>query len=273
MENKSNPCNYTIEITHNYEDWVQIRECWVKSFIKYPLYSYMVATDDRKLGEKFLRAYFEANYDATVKSGNAVLMCVKTVFCENFSFEEKIIGGVMILLPDQDSWGWKAKDQEPYDRAYDRQEMHKINPEALKRLKKYENWENSLLESSVKQMGPMWNAIFCALSPEYTSMKIGTSLYQSALDLISRCHHDDERSPLVMAVSHSNRSAHFHKSNGFTQITGKLIPYEDDGEVKFLVHLLKHQPCLASRDTINESSTQLKLNGMNVDKNTVVKAS
>ena len=97
----------------------------------------MVATDDRKLGEKFLRAYFEANYDATVESGNAVLMCVKTVFCETFSFQEKIIGGVMILLPDQGSWGWKAKDQEPYDRAYDRQEMHKINPEALRRLKKF----------------------------------------------------------------------------------------------------------------------------------------
>ena len=97
----------------------------------------MVATDDRKLGEKFLRAYFEANYDATVESGNAVLMCVKAVFCENFCFEEKIIGGVMILLPDQGSWGWKAKDQEPYDRAYDKQEMHKINPEALRRLRKF----------------------------------------------------------------------------------------------------------------------------------------
>ena len=131
-----------------------------------------------------------------------------------------------------------------------------------------------MLQSSMKQMGPMWNAIFCALSPEYTSMKIGTSLYQSALQLISRCYHDDERSPLVIAVSHSNRSAHFHKSNGFTQITGKLIPYEDDGEVKFLVHLLKHQPFLASRDKKDESSAQqVKSNGMNVDKNTIVKAS
>ena len=82
---RSKPCNHILKIrkTHNHEDWVQIRECLVKSFIKYPLYSYMVATDDRKLGEKFLRAYLEANYDATVESGKAVLMCVKEVFRGN----------------------------------------------------------------------------------------------------------------------------------------------------------------------------------------------
>ena len=134
---QSTPCNHSIEITHNYEDWVQIRECWVKSFINYPLYSYMVATDDKKLGEKFLRAYFEANYDATVGSGNAVLMSVKSVIRTNCCLEERIIGGVMILLPDQGSWGWRAKNQEPYDRAYQKQNMHKINPEALRRLKKF----------------------------------------------------------------------------------------------------------------------------------------
>ena len=97
----------------------------------------MVATDDKKLGEKFLRAYFEANYDATVGSGNAVLMSVKSVIRTNCCLEERIIGGVMILLPDQGSWGWRAKNQEPYDRAYQKQNMHKINPEALRRLKKF----------------------------------------------------------------------------------------------------------------------------------------
>ena len=97
----------------------------------------MVATDDEKLAHEFLRAYFQANYDVTVASGNAVLMSVK-VGCHGNLYHDVIIGGVMLLLPDvEGSWGWKAKDQEPYDKAYYENNLHKINPEALRRLKRF----------------------------------------------------------------------------------------------------------------------------------------
>ena len=97
----------------------------------------MVATDDDKLAFEFLRAYFQANYDVTVASGNAVLMSVK-VGCHGNRCHDVIVGGVMLLLPDvEGSWGWKAKDQEPYDRAYHKNNLHKINPEALRRLKRF----------------------------------------------------------------------------------------------------------------------------------------
>ena len=141
---------------------------------------------------------------------------------------------------------------------------------------RYENWENNLLHTSptMKQMGPMWNAIFCALSPKHTSMNIGTNLYQSALDLISqlRCHDNLDPTTQVIAVTHSDRAAHFHKSNGFTQITPKLIPYEDDGEVKFLVHVLKHRPCYEKSSGESdkfEYKIKKKPNGSNVDRKNV----
>ena len=57
-------------------------------------------------------------------------------------------------------------------------------------------------------------------------------------------------------------------------MTPKLIPYEDDGEVKFLVHVLKHRPCysnslLGESDKIEQKSA-VRSNGRNVDKNTAV---
>ena len=132
-------------------------------------------------------------------------------------------------------------------------------------------------------MGPMWNAIFSAISPEYTNMNIGTNVYQTGFNLVAQLNHHDNKpnnmstNQQVIAVTHSNRAAHFHKSNGFTQMTPKLIPYEDDGEVKFLVHVLKHRPCyvnssLGESDKIEQKSS-LKSNGQNVDKNTAVGAS
>ena len=133
----------------------------------------------------------------------------------------------------------------------------------------------------MKQMGPMWNAIFSAISPEYTNMNIGTSLYQTGLKLVTQLNdnklNNKSTTQQVIAVTHSNRAAHFHKSNGFTQMTPKLIPYEDDGEVKFLVHVLKHRPCysnslLGESDKIEQKSA-VRSNGRNVDKNTAVGAS
>ena len=102
----------------------------------------MVATDNDELAEKFLRAYFQANYDVTVATGNAVLMSVKVSgFHRNCRHGdvEKIVGGVLLLLPDfkEGSWGWMSKDQEPYDRAYHKHNLHKINPQALRRLKRF----------------------------------------------------------------------------------------------------------------------------------------
>ena len=47
---------------------------------------------------------------------------------------------------------------------------------------------------------------------------------------------------LVVAVSHSDRAASFHKSNGFSSV--RLIPFCDEaaGVTPFYVHILAHEP-------------------------------
>jgi len=286
-----------VEITTSYEDWEMIRECFVDSFRHYPLYKYMVPNGE--IRNQFLRKYFEANYEVTVAAGKAILLAIKAPYdvekneeliVKRPSEKMKIIGGVMFLLPSADgNGGWMAKDQAPYDKAYLRHELHKISSEGLTRLKRYENWENDLLEQPVRSCRlPMWNAIFCAISPEYTNLGICSMLYESAISIMANywiaspelrlCTADEKSSlkqrlshvielpvnkscdfsefnftagidksasaPLVLAISHSERSAKFHKSNGFFSI--KLIPYHDviDDVTPFSVHILAHEPFL-----------------------------
>ena len=119
---------------------------------------------------------------------------------------------------------------------------------------------------------PMWNAIFCGVSSKYTNRGICTSLYQRALDIMTQhynnfhgnrrrsCQVDygnplrlkvrkmsfendcaKETVPLLVSVSHSNRSSRFHSKNGFRPM--KAIPYKaQDGEIPFNVHILAHEP-------------------------------
>jgi len=317
---------HKVELTSSYDDWLQIRECFVKSFRHYALYKYMIPEERKR--DAFLRKYFEANYDVTVGVGKAILLSIKAPATSSSSSGDrskdtsplttndttdklKIIGGVMFLLPaDNNDWGWMVKEQEPFDDAYDRHGLEKISPEGLARLKRYENWENKLLEKPVKNCGlPMWNAIFCAISPEYTNMGICSMLYESAIAIMAdywltsyfkpptsatltlaniqgrrksfgnieknfrnfrtkggrRLSETLERpvnrkvnlakynnvvsntdqdivAPLVLAVSHSDRSASFHKSNGFSSM--QLIPFYDevDDVTPFYVHILAHEP-------------------------------
>ena len=204
---------------------------------------------------------------------------------------------------------------------------------------RYEEWENRLLEPAVRHCElPMWNAIFCAISPEYTNMGICSMLYERAITIMadywlnntttttsgaatkescrmircksfsvlnnnnnnrqsknkSRClsetsstehlpckhqHHrnltaqkhavaaklNSDKSavaPLVLAVSHSERAASFHKSNGFSAI--KLIEFHDEvtNVTPFYVHILAHEPLRGGNLLRFDSSVQKSVSGL-----------
>lgn len=55
-------------------DWLKIKEIFVRSFMKYPLYKYLVPNEDNR--QEFLRRYLEATYDVAVRHGNSILLSV-----------------------------------------------------------------------------------------------------------------------------------------------------------------------------------------------------
>jgi len=223
---------------------------------------------------EFLRRYFDANHEVTVESGKAILLAIKIArdstqaSCDDM----EVIGGVVFLLPCyKPGGGWQGSDQDPYDEAYERHQLGRISSEGLARLKRYEDWENKLLHQAVDYCKlPMWNAIFCAISPKYSNLGICSKLYRSAIAIMISYSHkhfagnqlqipaevackprslinnqqknSNATAPLVLAVSHSDRSARFHQSNGFCSI--KLIPYHDQVAqiTPFFAHLLAHEP-------------------------------
>uniref|UniRef100_H2ZKJ1 Uncharacterized protein n=1 Tax=Ciona savignyi TaxID=51511 RepID=H2ZKJ1_CIOSA len=249
-----------------------------------------------------------------------------------------IIGGVVFVPPSDDGHGWAITDDEPYWEAYEKYGLAKISPDGLERVKRYEAWEN---ENICKKLSgsriPMWNGLFCAISPEYSSKGLGSTVYKEAIRImaqywvkqqqpnkpqlhrmrpqsekknvsqestnqglvgkilrsfslkeIHRCALLSHRAlpqaafmqklksppqtnttklpgkagtnqttaasiqprdiigsssaPLVVAISHSDRAAHFHKANGFHPIA--RTPYHDpvEGTTPFYTHVLVLDP-------------------------------
>uniref|UniRef100_H2ZKJ2 Uncharacterized protein n=1 Tax=Ciona savignyi TaxID=51511 RepID=H2ZKJ2_CIOSA len=124
--------NVGIVLSTSQDDWDVVRECYVQSFLRYPLYKYMVP-DDKKRAD-FLRAYLDANYEVTVASGNGILLAVKYTTMEinnNECEKSMIIGGVVFVPPSDDGHGWAITDDEPYWEAYEKYGLAKISPDGL----------------------------------------------------------------------------------------------------------------------------------------------
>lgn len=123
-----------ISIATSYEDWVAVRNCYVQSFHRYPLYKYIV-TDDA-VREKFLQSYLDANYDVTVKSGKGILLKMVMQQTNTNENKEKIAGGILFVPPAEDGYGWAIGSDEPYWRAYERYNLPQISPEGYERVKR-----------------------------------------------------------------------------------------------------------------------------------------
>ncbi|XP_002127261.2 uncharacterized protein LOC100180340 [Ciona intestinalis] len=192
-------CDVRIELTTSQEDWELVRECYVQSFHRYPLYKYMIPDDNKR--DAFLRAYLDANYDVTVATGQGILLRIgiPTVACSDRNNNRnsagvdasrtplKIIGGVVFVPPSRDGHGWAITDDEPYWEAYEKHGLAKISAEGFERVKRYEAWEN---ENICRKLSgsriPMWNGLFCAISPEYSSKGLGSAVYKEAIRIMAQ---------------------------------------------------------------------------------------
>ena len=125
-----------IELTTSVDDWQVIRECYVKSFLRYPLYKYMVPDENKR--EEFLRAYLDANYDVTVGSGEGILLAIKVLVGgeNNNDYKYKVVGGVVFVPPASDGHGWAIGSDEPYWKAYEKHQLAKISQDGLERVKR-----------------------------------------------------------------------------------------------------------------------------------------
>ncbi|XP_002127007.2 uncharacterized protein LOC100185053 [Ciona intestinalis] len=210
--------NVRIELSTSQEDWKVVRECYVQSFHRYPLYKYMIPDDNKR--DAFLRAYLDANYDVTVATGQGILLAVKfsqtdlnnnnnnskpptcnesecSTNCSNNDATNNnntnknigttIIGGVVFVPPSRDGHGWAITDDEPYWEAYEKHGLAKISAEGFERVKRYEAWEN---ENICRKLSgsriPMWNGLFCAISPEYSSKGLGSAVYKEAIRIMAQ---------------------------------------------------------------------------------------
>nr|XP_002127261.1 uncharacterized protein LOC100180340 [Ciona intestinalis] len=192
-------CDVRIELTTSHEDWALVRECYVQSFHRYPLYKYMIPDDNKR--DAFLRAYLDANYDVTVATGQGILLRIgiPSIACSDRNNNRnsagpdssrtplKIIGGVVFVPPSRDGHGWAITDDEPYWEAYEKHGLAKISAEGFERVKRYEAWEN---ENICRKLSgsriPMWNGLFCAISPEYSSKGLGSAVYKEAIRIMAQ---------------------------------------------------------------------------------------
>uniref|UniRef100_F6XPN3 N-acetyltransferase domain-containing protein n=2 Tax=Ciona intestinalis TaxID=7719 RepID=F6XPN3_CIOIN len=308
--------NVRIELSTSQEDWKVVRECYVQSFHRYPLYKYMIPDDNKR--NAFLRAYLDANYDVTVGSGEGILLVMRICENENNNSNSRIGGGVVFVPPSRDGHGWAITDDEPYWEAYEKHGLAKISAEGFERVKRYEAWENNNICRKLSGSRiPMWNGLFCAMLPEHTSRGLGSSLYKEAIKIMAeywlkksiqqkketqdtgngffsrlfsgngsnylhyftllnhrklptaqavsiksaepeRCTKSPQNkstlhksmkemmgnptAPVVIAISHSEKAAHFHEANGFHPIT--RLPYFDPVEETppFYTHVLVLDP-------------------------------
>uniref|UniRef100_H2ZKJ6 N-acetyltransferase domain-containing protein n=1 Tax=Ciona savignyi TaxID=51511 RepID=H2ZKJ6_CIOSA len=173
--------NIVIELSTSQQDWELVRECYVQSFRRYPLYKYMVPDDNKR--DAFLRAYLNANYEVTVANGNGILLVLKILEEEldNMAVE----GGILFVFPSDDGHGWAITDDEPYWEAYEKYGLAKISPDGLERVKRYEAWENeNICKKLTVNRIPMWNGLFCAISPKHASKGLGSTLWKDGMKIL-----------------------------------------------------------------------------------------
>lgn len=123
------------------DEWPTIREIFVQSFLRYPLYKHMVPEDSTR--EQFLRAYLDANHEVTVGTGKGVLLGIKIPAGDSntanedehcdIASNEKIVGGVLFVPPAKSGSGWAIGSDEPYWQAYEKHGLARISPEGLER--------------------------------------------------------------------------------------------------------------------------------------------
>ena len=124
---------------------MKIRECLVESFVNYPLFQFVVP-DNVALREKFLRAYFNANYEVVTSSENIIVLVVKINEGSNFNDEttaqdDRVIGGALFLPPASSKGGWAflntSIQQDPFWKAYEGHGLEKISQQGFHRLKRW----------------------------------------------------------------------------------------------------------------------------------------
>jgi len=128
------------------DEWPTIREIFVQSFLRYPLYKHMVPEDSTR--EQFLRAYLDANHEVTVGTGKGVLLGIKIPADDSntanedehcdIASNEKIVGGVLFVPPAKSGSGWAIGSDEPYWQAYEKHGLARISPEGLERAMRWE---------------------------------------------------------------------------------------------------------------------------------------
>ena len=100
---------------------------------------------DRPKREEFLRAYFDANYEVTVKSGQAVLLGLRAAEFDETIFSTPInsrnernmlVGGLLLVFPSSTGKGWAIQDDEVYWQAYEKHQLPQISKEGMERVKR-----------------------------------------------------------------------------------------------------------------------------------------
>ncbi|XP_039274343.2 uncharacterized protein LOC120348288 [Styela clava] len=198
------------------EDWIQTRECFIRAFISYPLYVYMIPNANKR--PEFLRRYFDAIYEVTIRKGNSIILCLeiskkmdgfdKVVNeCPHntiYSTSKRIIGAIW-LVPPSKSGGWECARNEDFMKSYEKYKLKKLDPESFQRMERYEDWEYENITKHVCATGiPMWNGPFAAMDPEYTGQGHGTLMGPACLRYLE--NHNPSKQKLRRQISENDKS-------------------------------------------------------------------
>nr|XP_039262293.1 uncharacterized protein LOC120338375 [Styela clava] len=180
-----------VELSRGEDDWKCARECIVRAFHRYPLYTYLIQNES--IRPEFLKRYLNAIYDVTVTKGNSLLLaCV--LYNSNQdekSRTRKIIGGALIV-PASENGGWEYSNDEDFAFAYKKHGLRELDSEAMDRIERYEEWEYEHITKVVsKSKIPMWNGLYCAIDPEFAGQGCGTFSYAECIRIYNKLKEED----------------------------------------------------------------------------------
>ncbi|XP_077970885.1 uncharacterized protein LOC144425233 [Styela clava] len=209
-------------ISRREEDWISVRDIFIKAFHHYPLYKYL-ASDESKRSE-FLKQYLDSVYYVTTRKNKSVLAFFSKSATETTttSNAEVIIGGSLLHRPCFDEGGWKSCRDEDFAKEYEHFNLKKIDNDAFDKLKRYESWESTEILQKIQSTGiPMWDAMFYGITPKEACNGSGKQGFDIGVPDLYKCQKQYEAEEII-----PYKVSETHESNLLSGIT-RLCSYNN----------------------------------------------